>query len=196
MSYQKSKNELRKLISAVRGGDQAAFVELLDQYKPLIDSSVSKFASDETFVLYRDDLRQEASVVFYNSILAYDLEQTEVEFGLYAKICIYNALVSQLRSLKKKEAEPIDQIPDSLLAVDVTDDPAARILEQERIKAIYSVIRSTLSDFEYKVWQLYVSGRSAANIANQLGIEQKSVANAVYRIRKKLRARLDSGSQQ
>ncbi len=196
MSYQKSKNELRKLISAVRGGDQAAFVELLDQYKPLIDSSVSKFASDEAFVLYRDDLRQEASVVFYNSILAYDLEQTEVEFGLYAKICIYNALVSQLRSLKKKEAEPIDQIPDSLLAVDVTDDPSARILEQERIKAIYSVIRSTLSDFEYKVWQLYVSGHSAANIANQLGIEQKSVANAVYRIRKKLRARLDSGSQQ
>ncbi len=195
MSYQKSKNELRELISAVRGGNQAAFVELLEQYKPLIDSSVSKFASDEAFALYRDDLRQEASVVFYNSILAYDLEQTEVEFGLYAKICIYNALVSQLRSLKKKEAEPIDHIPDSLLAVDTADDPAARILEQERIRAIYSVIRTTLSDFEYTVWQLYVAGRSAAEIAKYLGIDQKSVANAVYRIRKKLRARLDSGLQ-
>ncbi len=194
MSYQKSKNELRELICAVRGGDQSAFVELLGQYKPLIDSLVSKFVSDEAYSLYRDDLRQEASVVFYNSILAYDLEQTEVEFGLYSKICIYNALVSQLRSLKKKEAEPIDQIPDSLFGSDTSDDPSARILEQERISSIYSVIRTTLSDFEYTVWQLYVAGRSAADIARQLDIDQKSVANAVYRIRKKLRARLDSGS--
>lgn len=190
MEFEKNSCDIRGLILAVRNGDQEAFVTLLERYKPLIDSSVSRFSMDESFSLYCEDLRQEASLVFYNSILAYDLEQNEVEFGLFAKICIHNALVSQLRALKKRCEEPIEKIPENLFSAQGTDDPSVRILEQERIKSLYSVIRKNLSDFEYEVWQLYVSGRSAAEVALVLSSNEKSITNAIYRIRKKLRALL------
>ena len=190
MGVQISKDDIRVLIVAVRNGDQVAFATLLERYKPLIDAAVAKFSSDEAFSLYREDLKQEASLVFYNSILAYDLEQNEVEFGLFAKICIHNALVSVLRSLKRRTEEPIAQIPESLLTVQDFDDPLSRMLERERLKSLYAVIRKNLSDLEYEVWQLYMSGRTSAEIAERLGTDQKSVNNAIYRIRKKLRDRL------
>ena len=188
MGNQFSKDDIRSLIVAVRDGDQSAFDTLLRRYKPLINASVAKFSSDESFALYYEDLKQEASLVFYNSILAYDLEQNEVEFGLFAKICIHNALVSVLRSLKRRNEEPIAQIPESLLTVQDFEDPSSRMLERERLEALYAVIRNNLSDFEYEVWQLYMSGRSAKEIADRLDTDQKSVSNAIYRIRKKLRS--------
>ena len=188
MNVKKSKKDVRVLILDVRGGDQNAFDTLLDQYRPLIDASVARFSSDESFSLYCEDLKQEASVVFYNSILAYDLDQNEVEFGLFAKICIYNALVSFLRALKRRSAEPVAEIPQNLITVQDFEDPSARMLEQERLKSLYAVIRKNLSELEYKVWQLYISGRSAAEIAALLSTDEKSVNNAIYRIRKKLRA--------
>ena len=190
MKFQKDVPDVKELILRVRNGDQDAFVTLLERYRPLIDSSVIRFSSDEAYALYREDLRQEASVVFYNSILAYDLEQNEVEFGLFAKICIQNALVSQLRTLKKRSAETLEMIPEKLFFSQTTEDPSVRLLEQERIRSLYAVIRKNLSDFEYSVWQLYVSGRSASDIASLLDANEKSISNAIYRIRKKLRALL------
>lgn len=188
MKANSSKDDIRALILAVKNGDQSAFDTLLGQYRPLIDASIVRFSSDESFSLYCEDLRQEASVVFYNSILAYDLDQNEVEFGLFAKICIYNALVSFLRALKRRAAEPVAEIPDNLLSVQDFEDPSARMLEQERLKSLYAVIRKNLSELEYKVWQLYISGRTAAEIASLLDTDEKSVSNAIYRIRRKLRA--------
>ena len=190
MENQSFKEDVRALISNARDGDQSAFDTLLRQYKPLIDASVARFSSDDAFAIYSEDLKQEASLVFYNSILAYDLNQNEVEFGLFAKICIYNALVSALRSLKRRTAEPLADIPESLLTVQESDDPSSRMLERERLESLYAVIRKNLSDLEYEVWQYYMSGKSAADIAKQLETDVKSVNNAIYRIRKKLRSRL------
>lgn len=187
MRRENSGKDLKSLILAVRNGDQDAFAVLLKQYKPLIDAAVARFSSDEAFALYSEDLRQEASVVFYNSILAYDLDQDEVEFGLFAKICIYNALVSFLRTLKRRSAETVAENPEILLEAHDFDDPSAKILEQERLKSLYSIIRKNLSDFEYTVWNYYMSGRSASRIADVLGTDTKSVNNAIYRVRKKLR---------
>ena len=190
MGAQRNCCDVKDLIQNVRNGDQAAFVTLLERYRPLIDASVHRFSYDEAYALYREDLRQEASVVFYNSILAYDLDQNEVEFGLFAKICIQNALVSQLRTLKKRSAETLEKTPENLFISQTTEDPSVRLLEQERIKSLYAVIRKNLSDFEYKVWQYYISGKSASSIASLLDSNEKSITNAIYRIRKKLRALL------
>ena len=141
MESKNCNEDIRELIIAVRNGDQSAFTSMLEQYKPLIDASVARFSSDEAFAIYSEDLKQEASLVFYNSILAYDLEQTEVEFGLFAKICIYNALVSVLRSLKRRSVEALAEIPEELISPQEFDDPSSRMLERERLESLYAVIR-------------------------------------------------------
>ena len=190
MSHSQKKSEPRALIVKVREGDQEAFASLLSLYTPLIESIISKFSVDEILSFQRDDLRQEATLVFYNSILTYDLDQTEVEFGLYAKICISNSLISYLRVLKKDAQRALTDSQSETLFIRDYEDPGARILEQEKLKALYSIIRNNLSDFEYRVWQMYMSGRTTAEIAAKVNKDEKSVSNAIYRIRKKLRALL------
>lgn len=163
---------------------------LLRQYQPLIESAVSRFTNEEISELNREDLRQEASLVFYNSILTYDLEQREVEFGLYAKICITNGLVSYLRRLKPRNEILLGELEAEKTSAEDQEDPSVAILERERVRALYTVIRGALSDYEYRVWSLYMSGRSAAEIGRDVDKDEKSVSNAIYRIRKKLRKEL------
>lgn len=179
-----------QFILKVREGDEAAFEALLDRYKPMIEAAVTRCIANEPYDSARDDLVQEATLIFYNSILTYDLEQQEVEFGLYAKICVSNALISQLRVLKKRKAEKLTETSDGELFANDSDDPTLRVLEQESFKALCSLIRENLSSFEYRVWQMYMSGMSARQIGLRIGKDERSVNNAIYRIRKKLRSQL------
>lgn len=172
------------------GGENAenAFDELLARYQPLIESLVTKFSSEDRVEMSREDLRQEAAVAFYRSVTSYDLEQNDVEFGLYAKICISNSLVSKLRAKRYAVEELCEQMSQGSEAEAESEDPVASILEEERIAALLAVIRENLSDFEYRVWNLYLSGRTAREIGEAVGRDEKSIANAIYRIRRKLRS--------
>ncbi len=194
MSKTSQNSEILQLISQVRNGNEPAFEQLLQKYTPLIEGAVARVISDEAYVTHKEDLRQEATVVFYNSILTYDIQQHEVEFGLYAKICVTNALVSQVRLLQKRKAERLSEKSDEQLFLCDSEDPSAQMLEQESLRKLYSVIRGNLSEFEYRVWQMYMSGRTAREIGLAVHKDEKSVNNAIYRIRKKLRVVLHSNN--
>ena len=192
MNSELERREVSGLIAQVRSADfadrQTAFEALLQRYEPLIQSLVRKFSEDALVQRFREDLRQEATVAFYHAILVYDTEQTEVDFGLYAKICISNALISQQRKLKRRAMEPLTDTERDNFFVHETEDPSESILEQDRVEALCLVIRNNLSTFEYCVWQYYMSGRTAKEIGELTGKEERSISNAIYRIRKKLRA--------
>lgn len=192
MHSESEKQEILHLIDRVRKADfddrQTAFETLLQRYEPLIQSLVERFSADPDAEGFKEDLRQEATVVFYHSILAYDTDQTEVEFGLYAKICISNALVSQLRKLKRRAPESFSDLERDNFFIHESEDPSESILEQERAEALCLVIRNNLSAFEYRVWQYFMSGRTTKEIGVLTDKDEKSISNAIYRIRKKLRA--------
>ena len=183
------KGEIAALIKKVRDDDQAAFEQLLCRYTPLLDAAVSRFTNAEHTKPYADDLRQEAILVFYNAILNYDIDNESVEFGLYAKICVTNALISQLRMLSKIKTE---QLTDEVEEAELSDgnEPVQFLIENESLERIDAVIKGSLSMLEYRVWCLYASGKTARDIASLVGKSEKSVTNAIYRIRKKLRALL------
>ena len=186
MKVEKSKLENVELIEKVRNGDQQAFEQLLDRYKPLLDSSVQRFSNDAMFGSFEEDLRQEAILVFYNAILSYDLGSDGVEFGLYAKICITNALISQLRKMERRESEQLFGVLDEEDAA-MQDEPSVNLIEQESLQKIDSIIRESLSDYEYRIWCQFASGKTAKEIGASANVNEKSVTNAIYRIRKKLR---------
>lgn len=189
-SEKETSKQVNNLVIEARNGSQEAFEYLVYKYEPLIESLVSKYYDENIVGLNKEDLKQEAVLKLYKSILSYDTEQSEVEFGLYAKICISNALVSQIRLYKQKVSEPLNESLETACGMLEAQDPSERILEEERVAALYSLIRSNLSPYEYKVWRLYVSGKSAKDISCIVGVDEKSVSNAIYRIRKKLRERL------
>lgn len=176
-----NREHLNSLLVAAKAGEQTAFEELLERYSPLIESLTSVFALSDPDA---DDFRQEACIAFYHAITHFDTLQEKVQFGLYAKTCIRNRLISYARLMKRREPavslEESDEIGDSI-------DPAQTLVEKEDYLALYRRIESVLSPYENRVWWMYLSGRTAREIAFQLEKDERSVQNAIYRIRQKLR---------
>ena len=181
--------QIENLLNRIRTGEQQAFCNLLELYEPLLRAAVSHFTSGlEAFDV--DDFRQVALLALYRASLSFDLSQNEVEFGLYAKICINNALSSYLRAWIRAHAQV--HLPDewSEEGDQGEGDPARRLMEEESFQLLLARIRKVLSPFENRVWNLHVAGLSAKEIGTMLGKETHSIENAVYRIRRKLRAEL------
>ncbi len=179
------------LILGVREGDQVAFGKLLRLYEPLFASLLSKPDVRTLNAQDIEDLRQELTVVFYHSIFSYELEQSEVRFGLYTKICMSNALITQLRKFnKQKTSISLDTQDDEKLSemLGHEENPSEAIVNRETIENMNRKIDSVLSPFETKVWQMYLTGNSAKNIAKALGKTEKSIENAIFRLRRKLRS--------
>jgi DNA-directed RNA polymerase specialized sigma24 family protein len=74
-------------------------------------------------------------------------------------------------------------------ATEASEDILQELIDEESAAELVRAIKKNLSDYENRVWWLYVSGMSISDIAEAVGAsDAKSVSNAVYRIRKKLGA--------
>ena len=182
-------NELRPDTQHLaKQGDQSAFAALLAQYTPLIERQLMSARSRRPDILPEDekDLRQEAYLAFYRALMSFDVSQGEVSFGLYAKICMENGLISALRKMRPS-AESLDTDRMAELPAGSEGDPTRRLREQEDYEALCRRIALVLSPYENTIWQRYVAGRTAGEIADELGRDHRSIHNAIYRIRHKLR---------
>lgn len=183
-----NKEDCRALILQAREGDEKSLGTLISMYEPLIRSLLSKYSSDGMSREDSEDMRQEALIIFCNAVMKYNLEQEDVEFGLYAKICIERAMVSLLRSFAKRPLiEPID---DEAPALSEEEDPSLKIIESENICELLRLIDENLSEYEGRVWNLHLSGHTSQEISELLSREVKSIDNALCRIRAKLRRAL------
>jgi RNA polymerase sporulation-specific sigma factor len=179
------------LLQSAQGGDQKAFEELLKRYTPLIDSLTGRFFSSNAFsVQDREDLRQEALVAFYYALKHFNTAQENVQFGLYAKECIQNRLISHLRSLKHQNKILLMETEPAISFESEIADPSLHLVEQEAYTDLCNRVSKILSDYENRIWWIYLSGRTAKEVATLLGTSERSVQNAIYRIRKKLRSEL------
>ena len=182
---------LSSLLLLAQRGDQEAFAALLSRYTPLLESRLQRIRTSNMTEEDIKDLRQEAYLSFYRALMHYDMEQREVEFGLYAKICIDNGLYTARRDMKhlsRAPVLPLDEVndrPDEEQA-----DPSEHLIEQEKFNQLYALIESALSPLENRIWRMYITGQPTAAIAAAVDKDEKSVHNAIYRIRKKLRTTL------
>ncbi|MBQ7346380.1 MAG: sigma-70 family RNA polymerase sigma factor [Clostridia bacterium] len=187
LSHSSNDAELYELLKKIQNGDMGVFEHLLKQYERLIDAMTRRF-SNAVSAADVDDLRQEATLALYRAAMRYDTAQSNVQFGLFAKMCIQNRLVSHLRKLKKQENVVL--LEDDLLASESEDsenDPATHLIEEESYLTLSKQVRGALSEQENHIWWLYLSGRTAKEIAALIGKNEKSVQNSIYRIRRKLR---------
>ena len=178
---------LMELIRQAQCGSREAYLSLRAKYRPLIDASVARFGASEMTDQERVDMREEAERVFLGVVTTFDTDQDAVDFGLYAKICLRNGLVSEWRHQQSLRRITAAQITESELC---GDDPQTAYLEDERFRKLCEQVREQLSEYENRVWWQYVTGVSVTDIAADLGRDERSVHNAIYRIRKKLRERL------
>lgn len=186
-------NNVTELIIKARNGDDSAFECLCNTYNALIDSMAKKYSEmypDKNLVNeFKDDFLQEAKLAFYNAVLNFNISEGKVTFGAYAKTCIRNRLVSYLRKAGCKKRQKIIS-GDSI----VGETPQDTVIQRELEKKLLTLAETVLSNYEMRILKMYVSGAKTKEISAKIGKNEKSVYNAIFRIRSKLKKQSNNGT--
>lgn len=167
------------LLIAVKNGDDHAFSLLSEEYRALLEAMVNSFG-ESCPEADPEDLWQEAALALYKAAMRFDLSQNKVTFGLYAKICIKNRLISVRRKYKTQSKLIAERDPKKM------ETSTAQAGAKPRLHISEDAL-SLLSPFEKKVFALYAKRCSYSEIARLLSRSEKSIDNAIYRIKRKLR---------
>ncbi len=176
-----------KELDAVKNGDKKAFNGLAEKFLPLIKKETAEAVSrSEELKGHFDEIRQESLMALYDAALTYN-EGKGVTFGLYAKICIHNRIISYVRKarsqLKRAEKNRIAAEKD----LKKSDAPEELLLALEQNAELKRFLNESLSGLEKKVFSLYLQKKSYAEIAETLGKEEKTVDNAIFRVKTKIK---------
>jgi len=193
--------ELNALLERVKSGDDAAFDLLCEKYSTLIKSSVRRFApslgidgevrtNDAAADL--DELNQDMKMTLYKAAVTYDADESKnkVSFGLYAKICMNNAMISKVRSYKRtlKRLEKLkNNVSTEHQHRKYEADMAFEGLSYEELSDSLKKAVDSLSKYERQVFDLYIAGKFTKEIALELNRTEKSVGNACYRVKMKIK---------
>jgi RNA polymerase sporulation-specific sigma factor len=171
--------------------DEKAVEKLLTMYKPL----VLKIARGYFIVGEEiDDIVQEGMIGLYKAINSY--EEEKAGFKTFATLCIKRQILSAIKKANTNKSKMFwdlcdDQTLDFFLAPSNKENPENKIISKENYNLLNSTIQNSLSDLEKSVLKEYLAGGKYEEIANKLGMEKKSVDNALNRIRNKLLHLLD-----
>lgn len=183
----KNERTIEAMAKRIRSGDYNDFGKLLQlcAYIPKETLKVSKKLGYE-----KEDIYQESVVAFLRALHSYD-ENREVGFRTFASVCIRNHIASILRNgQRSKNSAMVDYIPIEEIDLISKSEPESDWIEKEAFFNMKKRINALLSEFEMEVLKLYLSGLSYKEIGKKLGKSEKSVGNALSRVRKKLRTEI------
>lgn len=181
-AYQEQTDE--ELIARIRSGETGVMEFLLEKYKPLVKKQA------RTMYLMggeNEDLIQEGMIGLFRAISTY--RQGEGSFYGFALLCINRQMYTAVQASARKKHEPLNAYVslDEEPQMPLEDSPETMLLLQEKEGKREDMIARHLSSLEKKVLALYLEGMSYGQIAEQIGRPEKSVDNAIQRLKKKLK---------
>ena len=173
--------DIYEILNGVKCGKQEDFERLRRKYAPLISKEVFSFSASGAGA--EGELRDEAERALLSAAVSFN-PSLGVGFGYYAKRCIRNALITLRRAAvsREKRAKKMNVSPSASRRK--RSFGAFDGMNQDEIMAKVS---SVLSPYEKKVFLMNLEGRHAGEIAAVVGKDEKSVNNAVFRARSKVR---------
>ena len=139
-----------------------------------------------------DDLYQEGMIGLLKAVRSYDPRKND-SFEAFAALCIRRQLYDAVRRsarLSQREEEALSKLG---FIQEQAPDPETQCLANETEKEIQAALKGLLSAFEASVLSPYLAGCTVREIAGTLGCTEKSVENAIQRIRRKLAQYLSQG---
>ncbi len=194
MDYSRqSDNEIIKRIS---DGDDDALEFMMKKYGSLVKKEIRTvyIIGAET-----EDLVQEGMIGLFKAIKDFEPDKG-ASFPTFATLCIKRQIKTAITASNRQKHKPLNTYisiyaesneKGTLLGEDIADtkddaNPEKLVLVRERNNVLNERIASELSSLERKVLKLYLDGLSYADIAAALSKTEKSVDNALWRIRSKL----------
>ncbi|MBC3889909.1 RNA polymerase sporulation sigma factor SigH [Acetobacterium paludosum] len=190
-----------EIVESAQQGDKEAEQFLLKKYRKnvLIRSRSYYLVGGDN-----EDLIQEGMIGLLKAIWDYRSDR-DTQFSTFANLCIERQIQTAISSANRKkhlplndsisiytavsEEEPQNIIIDQL-AAEKTVEPGAKLIKKEEFEQLIEDVRRELSDFEKKVLSFYIQGASYFEISEALSCGNKSVDNALQRIKKKIGKRL------
>ncbi len=187
-----SDNEIIKKIAAKEVG---AVEYMMQKYGGLVKKEVRTvfLIGAET-----EDLTQEGMIGLFKAVRDYEPDKG-ASFFTFATHCVRNQIKTAISASNRKKHTPLntyisiyaESTEDGLSLVELEADksdcnPEELIIAREQKSDLMNKIESELSKYEKKVIDLYLEGLSYADIADKLGKTEKSIDNALFRIRGKL----------
>lgn len=184
-----------ELIIRARAGDDQAEDQLAVRHSQLVRMCARPYflAGGD-----REDLIQEGMLGLLSAIRKFE-PNTGVSFQTYAEQCIRNRLLTAIESASRLKHAPLNdgvsfeyllcEEPKSLHANyddSFSRHPEEEVLAKEREEEILIGKAKRLSRLEREVLEMYLQGVSYKEIADRVKKPEKSIDNAIQRIRRKL----------
>ena len=186
-----------ELVNGFLRGDNNAQDMLISKYKPLV-----KLCAREYFIAGADkeDIIQEGMIGLYKAIRDYNPER-RVPFYYFAQLCITRQMISAIKAAARYKHAPLnayvslnkpvydENLEKSMLeAIPATRayNPEELFIGQEGKKYLETHVGDILSEMECRVLALHLQGYSYLRIAKTIGKDEKSIDNAVQRVRRKI----------
>ncbi len=192
-----------ELLELFRGGETKVMDFLLEKYKHLV-----RMKANTMFLLGgdTDDLIQEGMIGLFKAIRDYRQEK-DSSFSTFASLCISRQIYKAVEAASRKKHGPLNsyislsvgddsemqnQVPYPLKASAV-NDPENLLIGQEEMKLFFEKVDETLSPLERQVLNLHLAGNNYHQIAEMLGKPEKSIDNALQRMKQKVARLLEHG---
>lgn len=199
VSYKDMTDE--QLICKYRDGDKQIMDYLMEKYKNLVRKEANAM-----FLLggENDDLIQEGMIGLFKAIQDYNTEK-EASFHSFAKLCVTRQMYSAIEASNRKKHSPLnsyislyDKDEDQGRLIDQMEatgesNPEELFISQEYAEVLEQKLQDSLSQLEKRVLYLHVSGFDYKTIGKLLDKSDKTVDNALQRIRGKMTKILEKG---
>lgn len=178
-----------ELICRLRAGERSIEEYLLEKYKPFVKSK-----SRVLFLVGgdREDLIQEGMIGLFKAIRDFNPEKG-VPFSAFAKLCVERQLYTVIEAAGRLKNAPLNAYISLSEETDCLMDHGIEeaVIEKASFQQICKKVKSCLSSMENEVLELYLEGRDYTEIAKIMGKSEKSVDNALQRIKTKIRKNSD-----
>lgn len=180
-----------QLVSLATSNNEFAVEELFNRYK-YIASSVARsyfLSGGDT-----EDLLQEGLFALFKAINTFN---GRASFKTYVYTCVKNRIFTIVKSSKTNKNLPLDNYLSLSGGIDDDVDKTTKIIDNEfgpeevcinteSENELKEIISENLSKFEYRILFYYLKGYSYSEISAIVNKKEKSIDNAIQRIRKKL----------
>lgn len=189
-----------ELVSLAQEQNEDAINMLHEKYQPLIHKKSRKFFKYlQNKGIELSDLIQECMIGFEEAIQKFN-PYDEVSFYTFANVCMDRQLMSELTRQNRakykflNEAIPLETIDEESdngnlidFIQDNTNNPELGLLSNEEFKELYTQISKGLTALEECVFKLKLQGFGYKEIADILDKDEKSIDNAIQRIKMKIK---------
>ena len=201
MDYEYSDDQL---IQMIREESAEAKDIIFDKYKYIIDIELKKYHNMANILGYDyNDLYQDALYGFADGINSYR-EDKDASLATFLTLCVDRKLQQSIKRagrIKNKlmhDSLSLEHIYDQfsfplkdLLSDNSKNDPLENIIKDEKLKELVEAIKNDLSDKEYEVYSLMLSGLKYNEIAILLNRSPKQIDNTIQRLKNKIKKILD-----